>query len=834
MRRGLFKRFTGLILAGSTMTMLFTGCGKQTSSGDSIVDQAVSSTKDYVFATELLDIADGQQIDFSRLSITGDRVYASTYGDGGKINLYSFNSDGSNVKNVQLPLSDNENYQYLVVDKDENIYAISYIYNWDFEDEDGEMHLYDEGGVPEPIDDDKAMGTAGDDEDGSALESSEEAIEEKDTAHTDDKKENPDESASDESSEEASDEEVVDDSEDVMDGSEEEIYLIKFDPEGNELDRVDLKEKFAGDDNYTSVNGMVVTDEGEVIISLEEGIVKYDGSDFKTLYDISANGEYRYYQIYKGFDNKYFVSSYGDKGIELCSFDITNGTIGEPSTALTGYTDYSFFGGNGYDLYISDGAGFYGYDLASDSMTKIMDYVDSDLELNSSTNQVAAISDVEFVGIFPDSEYNYYLARLTKVAPEDVKDKQVITIGGYYIDYDVRKQAFAYNKQSNDYKFKFVDYSTYDSDEKENGGIEQMNMDIISGNVPDIILLNDSMPVDSYINKGLFADLTTYISNDSDFSQTEFITNIMDAFKTGDKLYQLVPSFYVSTMVVKTKFTDGKDTLTFKDCTDLINKMGVKPDSSFGIIARNDFVESGLRYSGNTYIDWSSKSCNFNSDSFIEFLEFANTLPSEYQDGVWDNYKDSLYMTDDALFSLYSLSDFTDYTFLKRARFGDDISFVGFPNDMGINNSIIYPTKRMAISASSKYKDVAWEFLKSFYSEDYQDNIDYGFPVRKSSFDKKAEAATHKPFYMDGDKKVEYDQTYYIDGVEVKVDPLSSEEVLFVTNFIKSLKLVNSYNENVNNIIFEEASAYFSGQKTAKEVADIIQSRLSIYVNENS
>ena len=227
MRRGLFKRCTGLILAGSTVTMLFTGCGKQTGSGDSIVDQAVSSTKDYVFATELLDIADGQKIDFSRLSITGDRVYASTYGDGGKINLYSFNSDGSNVKNVQLPLSDNENYQYLVVDKDENIYAISYIYNWDFEDEDGEMHLYDEGGVPEPIDDDKAMGTAGDDEDSSALESSEEAIEEKDTAHTDDKKENPDESASDESSEEASDEEVVDDSEDVMDGSEEEIYLIK-------------------------------------------------------------------------------------------------------------------------------------------------------------------------------------------------------------------------------------------------------------------------------------------------------------------------------------------------------------------------------------------------------------------------------------------------------------------------------------------------------------------------------------------------------------------------------------------------------------------------------
>ena len=45
-----------------------------------------------------------------------------------------------------------------------------------------------------------------------------------------------------------------------------------------------------------------------------------------------------------------------------------------------------------------------------------------------------------------------------------------------------------------------------------------------------------------------------------------------------------------------------------------------------------------------------------------------------------------------------------------------------------------------------------------------------------------------------------------------------------------------SYNGNseVLKIINEEAAAYFSGQKSVDEVASIIQSRIKIYVSENS
>ena len=62
---------------------------------------------------------------------------------------------------------------------------------------------------------------------------------------------------------------------------------------------------------------------------------------------------------------------------------------------------------------------------------------------------------------------------------------------------------------------------------------------------------------------------------------------------------------------------------------------------------------------------------------------------------------------------------------------------------------------------------------------------------------------------------------------------MTQEETDNVTEFIKSVTQVMNYNTNITDIVNEESTAYFERQKTAKEVADIIQSRVQIYVNEN-
>ena len=827
MKRGMVKRVLSCFLAMALTAGAISGCGKQSGDKESLVDKAAKNSKDYVFAMELLDI--DKDSDFSRIQYAGDKVYASTYGGDGYINIFSFNSDGSDIRNTKLNTSDNENYSYISYDKDGNIYGIYYVYHWSYEDED--MHIYEnENGEMIEAEDkdstDKEAETKG--EDVKEEEVKEENLEGTETLATADELE----------ASEA--EETVDstdaENEGMMDESEnDEVYLVKFDANGNLQYKLDLLKEFPNEDNYISANGLVITDDGKLILSIDQGIFRYDEeTGFKTLVDLKDNNDYRYYQLYKGFGNKLYVQSYGEKGIELCSFDPETGKIGDPSSVVTGYTDASFFGGNGYDLYMCKNDGIYGIDFAKEESTKLLDFVDSDIEMTSSTNLFTAISDAEFVALLPDAEYKMYVARLTKIPADQVKEKKILTMGGYYIDYDVRRQAFEFNKNNTEYKIKFVDYSSYDDNGEYGAGVEKMNMDIISGNTPDIMVLSSQMPVDSYINKGLFADISTYINNDPDIGNVELVTNVMDALRTGDKLYQLVPGFYVGSMAVKKSLTGGKNVFSFKDCKDLMEKYGVSTDAAFGIMPRNSFLEQGIRYSGNSYIDWENKSCSFDSESFIEFLEFAGKFPEEYPDSAWEDYKDTLYLENEALFAIINLNGFRSYSYMRDIQFGEDVAFVGYPNEFGINNSVIMPYERLAISSQSKYKDAAWEFLKSFLSEEYQNTLDYCFPVRKSSFEKQAQESTQKLYYMDGDKKVEYEDTYYVGGQEVTAKPLSNEDVVELTNYIKSLTLVSNYNESVNNIIFEEASAFFSGQKSAKEVADIIQSRLTIYVNENS
>ena len=104
----------------------------------------------------------------------------------------------------------------------------------------------------------------------------------------------------------------------------------------------------------------------------------------------------------------------------------------------------------------------------------------------------------------------------------------------------------------------------------------------------------------------------------------------------------------------------------------------------------------------------------------------------------------------------------------------------------------------------------------------------------KGQVEKNVQDATKKPYYTDENgNKVEYDETYYINGEEILLPQLTQEQVDRIVSFVESVNKRGYYNEAISNIISEEAGAYFSGQKSARDVAGVIQSRVQVYVNEN-
>lgn len=65
------------------------------------------------------------------------------------------------------------------------------------------------------------------------------------------------------------------------------------------------------------------------------------------------------------------------------------------------------------------------------------------------------------------------------------------------------------------------------------------------------------------------------------------------------------------------------------------------------------------------------------------------------------------------------------------------------------------------------------------------------------------------------------------------IEPMTQEEVEEVLGFMQSVDQLYTNNQALIDIISEEAAPYFAGQKNVKEVVDIIQNRVQIYVSEN-
>ena len=52
--------------------------------------------------------------------------------------------------------------------------------------------------------------------------------------------------------------------------------------------------------------------------------------------------------------------------------------------------------------------------------------------------------------------------------------------------------------------------------------------------------------------------------------------------------------------------------------------------------------------------------------------------------------------------------------------------------------------------------------------------------------------------------------------------------------YVNGAEVTGSYDNDIYEIINEESAAYFAGDKTADEVAKLIQNRVSIYLGETS
>lgn len=576
-------------------------------------------------------------------------------------------------------------------------------------------------------------------------------------------------------------------------------YQVSVDPQGNTSPRKELPEEVR--QVFSNVNTIVNHDDGSFTV------MYYEENDW----------------------TKQFVVKY----------DPASGTLGKASPLPGTFASKGFnsiIAGIDSDLVLCDSNGVYSYNIGDEDATLKMSFVNSDLDI-SYFNGMILLDGNTFVGIFNDNYKDDINAGIfTYVKPEDIPDKAVLVMAGNYIPWDMKRRVVEFNRGSDEYRIVLKEYDSYNTYEDWYAGVTQLNNDITTGKMPDI-LIGQGLPMENYASKGLLADVGRLIEEDEELSQIEFTQNVFDAYAINDKLYYIIPSFNVQTMIGKTSIVGDRTEWTMEEAEQLLATMP-EGTSLFGEMTRDSYFSAAMGYCAGDFVDVTTGKCNFNTDRFIKLMEYAKGLPESLEQDYFGedyylNFQTQYRENRTILMQLY-ISSIRDLNYNINGRFGEDVSYVGFPMEDG-QGACISANNTYAISAKSNYIEGAWQFMRYYLTEEYQADLDWNLSVHMKYFKENAQLATERPFWEDPEtgEKEYYDENYYINGESIVIPPMSQEQVDKVVNYILSLKKCAYYNTNVMNIINEEMGGFFTGQKSAQEVAGVIQNRVQLYVDEN-
>lgn len=607
--------------------------------------------------------------------------------------------------------------------------------------------------------------------------------------------------------------------------------LKKYDKAGNELFANDLTELLSAENSpyiqYSALDG-----QGNIYLSNSENkIWVFDGAGNQLFVIDSENYMQGFGTTKEG--NVVFATYNADKMV-LQEVDFANkklGTVYDNIPMASG--NYTIMKGIDKGCLINSGNSLFEYDTQTKTYEELLNWIDCDVN-SDSLSAVTVLEDGRILAIirnYTEESSATEMVYLTKKAASEVTEKTVITFGTLYMGSSLRSAIIKFNKTNEKYRIHVNEYGSEDYE----AGLAQLNSDIISGNSPDIIdLANGS--TQQYIEKGVLEDLYPYLEKDTELKKEDYVENILKAYERDGKLYALLPSFGISTLIGKTSDVGDKMGWTLNDLMTLVKS---KPEGTeiFEYASKESILSTLCIYGMDQFVDWETGKCSFDSDSFIQLLEFSNTFSSE-SEYIYDESAPSTpvkIQSGQLLLMNGGVSDVQSYQMYK-AMFGEPITFIGYPTDSGTGSAITTGEVLLALSSKSKNKDGAWEFMRSFLTSEYQNSSDmWNFPIMKSALQAKFDAAMTPEYYEDETgKQVETMKTSWgYDDFNVDIYAASQEDVDAVTNLINSVDTIYEWDSNMYTIISEESAAFFAGQKNAKEVADIIQSRIQIYVNEN-
>lgn len=569
------------------------------------------------------------------------------------------------------------------------------------------------------------------------------------------------------------------------------LWLLHiYGPDGDERGLIDLSE-LLGEDGR-GVSGITSDGSGYIYI--------LDGSGRVLVLDRSGG------YVSRGRDDSRFafISSIGgrayglteaDGGWELWTVDPVNGAVSRtvytlPQAAAIHFADTEF------DLLYCEGQKLMGLDLGGEPI-ELLDLLDCGLSSSYLTG-LFRLGDA-FLCLLDEPD-GAKLARLVHTPMDEAPVKKQLTLACAGLDYGLQKAVYLFNRERSDAYIEVIDYG------EGADSLTRLAADAGAGELPDI-LCTAGLPLRPLISRGYLLELTPFIDRTVGFDA--LVGPLFDAMRVDGGLYEVAAGFSISAVAAPAELEGtGLDAAKLAELTAALPEGLALFDRSM-----SPYGMFRLLFEPEEWIDWETGECRFDSEEFVELLNFAATYPSEPTNGA-----------DEHLLSVLNVGSLPEHWLYDKAYYGGGMAALGYPGGEG--GVFGLSPLRLGISSSCADAELAWEFVVRLLDEELQTDAAVNGLYLPSS-------AAALEALLDGVVEEGEAGRYTVasGGVSVSFGPEDAEALMRLID--STTRISGGYGlEVLEDIAAEETARFFSGACTAEECAALVQDRAYIYVNE--
>lgn len=434
-----------------------------------------------------------------------------------------------------------------------------------------------------------------------------------------------------------------------------------------------------------------------------------------------------------------------------------------------------------------------------------------------------------------NGETTYELYRYAYDKTVKAKPSKVLTIYGLSESSAVRQAIARFQQKNPDVGIEYKTSNAGEGTGTKADSIRALNTELLGGSGADVIML-DGLPVDSYIEKGVLADLSKVLKAVD--KEDGISGNITDPYKKDGRIYQIPTRYGIPILIGSNKKVEAlksagvlADFMKDHEWEDLIE-----------MADKNEIMGLLLNIYYDEIVDDKQ---TIHTELLAELIEMAGKVKgsensaeiSYFGEGVreepsgWNIGKLGSVDTEDTISSQEMKgiqSMMMPYHYMRKTG--------AEPSDI---NGIFTPHDLVGVNQASKNMDLAEEFVRMLLSEEVQAiDVECGFPVNEKAMDALIQSVDETPDEEDSQMTISSAASATdgeTDDVEPEVESITlphRSEVQSLADLGKKLTVPVQKDDIIGEMILDGAKTYFDGSRTAEEAAKDIAQKADTYLAE--